>query len=105
MNAEDTRVPDAPLASVLLPVYNGEKYLAEAVNSVLNQTLSSFELLLLDDGSTDGSRVLMESFVAADSRCRLLSWPNRGIVATLNAGLDQARGTFIFRMDADDVFS
>jgi glycosyltransferase involved in cell wall biosynthesis len=94
---------DAPLASVLLPVYNGEKYLAEAIDSVLNQTLSGFELLLLDDGSTDGSRALMESVVAADSRCRLFSWPNRGIVATLNAGLDEARGTFIFRMDADDI--
>ncbi len=90
-------------ASVLLPVYNGEKYLAEAIRSVLGQTFTRFELLLLDDGSTDASCELMQSFVAVDSRCRLFSWPNRGIVATLNAGLEHARGDFIFRMDADDI--
>jgi glycosyltransferase involved in cell wall biosynthesis len=100
---DSTPNQETPLASVLLPVHNGEKYLAKAIDSVLRQTLASFELLLLDDGSTDGSRAIMQSFVAADSRCRLFCGPNRGIVAALNAGLEAARGAFVFRMDADDV--
>jgi len=92
-----------PAASVVLPVYNGERYLAEAIDSILSQTFEDFELLLLDDGSTDQSVALMESYVRKDPRCRFYSWPNRGIVATLNAGLELATSEIIIRMDADDI--
>jgi glycosyltransferase involved in cell wall biosynthesis len=94
---------NSPRASVLLPVYNGERYLAEAIDSVLAQTFKDFELLLLNDGSSDRSAALMESYVRRDTRCRLYSWPNRGIVATLNAGLELALSEIIVRMDADDI--
>jgi glycosyltransferase involved in cell wall biosynthesis len=92
-----------PIASVLIPVFNGKKYLVRAVESVLQQTFADFEVLLLDDGSTDGSREIMESFAVRDPRCKVHSWPNRGIVATLNAGLELAVGKYIIRMDSDDI--
>jgi glycosyltransferase involved in cell wall biosynthesis len=101
--SEETAAGHSPHASVLLPVYNGERYLKAAIDSVLAQTFRDFELLLLDDGSTDCSVALMESYVRSDPRCRLYSWPNRGIVATLNTGLELATSEIIIRMDADDV--
>jgi glycosyltransferase involved in cell wall biosynthesis len=96
--------PDArPTASVLLPVYNAERYLSQAGESVLAQTFRDFELLFLNDGSTDGSLKIMEAFAERDQRCRIHSWPNRGLVSSLNAGLELASGEFIIRMDSDDI--
>jgi glycosyltransferase involved in cell wall biosynthesis len=92
-----------PLVSVLLPVFNGERFLERAVRSILAQTLRDFELLIYDDGSRDGSRAIAERVAAEDGRVRVISAANRGIVAVLNAGLDAATGTLIARMDADDV--
>src|SRR4051794_15006841 len=73
-----------PAASVLLPVYNASRFLAAAIDSVLAQTFSNFELLLLNDGSTDGSAAILESYAARDKRCKVHAWPNRGLIATLN---------------------
>jgi glycosyltransferase involved in cell wall biosynthesis len=92
-----------PAASVLLPVYNAEKYLAAAVKSVLAQDYRNFEVLLLNDGSTDGSAAILERFAALDSRCKVHAWPNRGLIATLNAGIQLAAGDVLIRMDADDI--
>jgi glycosyltransferase involved in cell wall biosynthesis len=92
-----------PKASVLLPVYNAERYLAQALESVLAQTFTDFELLVLNDGSSDGSAAIIDRLVREDDRCRVLAWPNRGLVASLNAGLAAARGEIILRMDSDDV--
>lgn len=92
-----------PAASVLLPVYNAGQHLVQAVESVLNQTFQNFEVLLLNDGSTDNSLQVLESFASIDRRCRIYSWPNRGLFATLNAGLELAEAEFIIRMDQDDV--
>lgn len=100
---ERSLLSSPPAASVLLPVYNGGRYLARAVESVLNQTFQHFEVLLLNDGSTDNSLQILESFASIDGRCRIYDWPNRGLIATLNAGLELAQGEFIIRMDADDV--
>jgi glycosyltransferase involved in cell wall biosynthesis len=94
---------NGPRVSVLLPVHNGESFLQGAVRSVLAQSFGDFELLVLDDGSTDGSRRIAEGLAAEDPRVRVLSWDNQGIVGSLNAGLEQARGPLIARMDADDV--
>lgn len=93
----------APLISVCMPVYNAERFVAEAVTSVLGQTRRDFELLILDDGSTDGSLAILKRHAEADPRIRLTSRPNRGLAATLNELVDQARGEFIARMDSDDI--
>jgi len=89
--------------SVLMPVYNAERYLVEAVESILTQTFDDFEFIIIDDGSTDGSRPILERFARRDDRIRLVSRPNTGMTRALNEGLDLACGEFIARMDADDV--
>jgi GT2 family glycosyltransferase len=94
---------DVPLISVCMPVYNAERYAAEAVESILNQTFGDFEFLILDDGSTDGSLEILRRYADRDSRVKLTSRPNRGLVVSLNELVDQARGEFIARMDADDI--
>jgi glycosyltransferase involved in cell wall biosynthesis len=91
-----------PLISVVMPVYNAERYLSEAVDSILAQSLGDFELLAVDDGSKDASKTILEGYASRDARVRVLSRPNTGIVGALNDGLAVARGEFIARMDADD---
>jgi glycosyltransferase involved in cell wall biosynthesis len=86
-----------------MPVYNAERYVAEAIESILNQSYGNFEFLIIDDGSTDRSLDVLKHYAARDARIRLTSRPNRGVAATLNELLDQARGEFIARMDADDI--
>lgn len=91
-----------PLVTVLMPMYNGEQYLYEAIESILNQTYRHFELLIINDGSTDRSVSIVESF--DDPRIRLAhNETNLGIVATLNKGIAMARGKYIARMDCDDI--
>ena len=92
-----------PTVSVLLPVFNGERYLRAALDSVLSQTYADFELLVLDDGSTDRTPHIARSCARLDPRVRVYSRENRGLVATLNELLGLARGEFIARMDADDI--
>jgi len=92
-----------PIASVILPVYNAKKYLAQAIESVLSQTFKNFELLLLNDGSTDNSLEILKYYAAHDNRCSVFSWPNRGLVKTLNEGIRLAKSEIILRMDADDI--
>lgn len=88
--------------TVLMPVYNGADYIDEAIDSILNQTFEDFELLVIDDGSTDSSANLVAAL--NDVRIRLLRQPqNLGLVAALNRGLDEARGEYVARMDADDI--
>ncbi len=93
----------APLVSVLLPVYNAEAFIGPAVESILGQTFGDFELIVVNDGSTDGSPAILERLAAADARVRLISRPNTGYVPALNEALAVARGDLIARMDADDV--
>ncbi|MDD5349310.1 MAG: glycosyltransferase [Chthoniobacteraceae bacterium] len=92
-----------PTISVVLPVHNAARYLAQAVESVLAQTFRDFELIAVDDGSTDRSPDLLRRFAQRDPRVRVLSRPNTGIVGALNDGLAAARGRYIARMDGDDV--
>ncbi len=88
--------------TVLMPVYNAERYLREAIESMLAQTEPDFELLLIDDGSTDGSLAVACSYT--DPRIRLVVGAgNRGLVARLNQGLDAATTRYVARMDADDI--
>jgi glycosyltransferase involved in cell wall biosynthesis len=91
-----------PLISVLFPVYNGEKYLAQAVDSILAQTLADFELIIIDDGSTDGSLARLKLY-ERDPRVRLISRPNTGITGALNEMIGLSRGRYLARMDSDDA--
>jgi glycosyltransferase involved in cell wall biosynthesis len=92
-----------PLISVVLPVYNGVGYLTEAVDSILAQTFSDFELIMIDDGSTDESWVMLEAYAIRDSRVRVFKSENNGLATTLNNAIDLARGIWIARMDQDDI--
>src|SRR4051812_12524034 len=89
--------------SVVMPVWNGESFLAEAIESILAQTCRDFEFLIIDDGSTDGTPAILREFEARDPRVRVLWQQHEGLVAALNAGLAAARAPLIARMDADDV--
>jgi glycosyltransferase involved in cell wall biosynthesis len=94
---------EAPRVSVLLPVWNGETFLVAAIESILRQTLSAFELIVIDDGSTDGSAAIAEGFARGDHRVRVMRCAHEGLSAALNAGIAAARGEYIARMDADDI--
>jgi glycosyltransferase involved in cell wall biosynthesis len=93
----------APRVSVLMAVYDGETYLDEAIQSVLNQTFDDFEFIVINDGSTDGTAKIIERYRRGDRRIRVYEQPNRGLVVALNRGFELARGEYIARMDADDV--
>lgn len=97
--------PDAPAVSVVTPVWNAEATLAETVASLRAQTRGDWEMLLVDDGSTDGSRALAERLAAEEPRVRLLGWASRrGAAAARNAAIRAARGRFIAFLDADDLW-
>ncbi|MBX4206182.1 glycosyltransferase [Candidatus Parcubacteria bacterium] len=92
-----------PKVSVVMPVYNGEKYLAQAVRSILDQTFKDFELIVINDGSTDNTAGVIKGLLA-DPRVRLIdNGTNLGLSKSFNRGIEAARGTYIARMDADDM--
>lgn len=95
--------PGAPFVSVIVPVYNVEKYLRECLDSVCGQTLKNIEIICVNDGSTDDSLSILEEYASRDSRMRIISQENRGLSAARNAGLSVARGKYIYFMDSDDV--
>ena len=91
-----------PDISVVLPVYNGEKFLRDAIRSLLDQTFKNFELLVVNDGSTDRSLEITKSFT--DKRIKLIELrKNSGLIFALNTGITQSKGKYIVRMDADDI--
>ena len=87
----ETPRPAAPRVTVLLPVHDAERFLAEAVESLLAQSFRDFELLAIDDGSRDGSAAILDAYARRDPRVRVVRRPHAGLVATLNAGLELAR--------------
>ncbi len=93
--------PDNPTVTVLMPAYNAGKYIGEAISSVLSQTFTDFELLIINDGSTDNTLEVINSF--HDRRIVVISQENKGVSAALNLGLEHARATYIARFDADDI--
>jgi glycosyltransferase involved in cell wall biosynthesis len=90
-----------PLVSGVVPVFNGERYLAEALDSMLGQTYSPVEVIVADDGSTDGTRAVVEGY---GGRVRYLHQPNQGHGAARNLGLGAAEGEFVAFLDADDLW-
>ena len=94
--------PMKPLISVVLPVWNGARWLTEAIDSIRRQTHDNFELIVVDDGSTDGSADIIEASARSDRRIRIFHQERNGLVAALNRGLSEAQGQLIARLDADD---
>jgi len=89
--------------SVVMPVYNAEKYLKTSIESILNQTFSNFEFIIINDGSTDRSLEIIQRYAKKDDRIKVISRENKGIVRSLNEGIKAAKGKYIARMDADDI--
>lgn len=97
-------IENAPLVSVIIPVYNAEKYVEQAVRSIMKQTYQNLEILITDDCSTDSSFEILKKLAEEDSRIKLFrNAENQKIVRTLNALVERASGKYIARMDADDI--
>lgn len=97
---------DNPLiVSVIIPVYNAASYLSRSVGSVLNQSFDNWELILVDDGSSDNSGILCDEFSQKDNRIRAFHQPNGGASSARNAGIEKARGIYLCFIDADDSVS
>lgn len=91
-----------PVVSVIMPVYNSSLYIEEAVQSILNQTFTDFELIIIDDASTDGTTQIIKKFT--DSRIKIIRFDiNKGVSKATNVGFEKAKGKYIARMDADDI--
>jgi Glycosyl transferase family 2 len=93
-----------PLVSVILPVYNGETSVGQTLQSALSQTYRNIEVLVVDDGSSDRTRIIVEEYAARDPRVRIIDQPNGGVARARNNGIAQARGEFIATLDADDLW-
>lgn len=92
----------SPVISIIIPVYNVEKWLERAVQSLQNQTLSDFELILIDDGSTDASGSVCDALAKEDNRIRVIHQENAGAAAARNKGIHEAKGEYLYFMDGDD---
>ena len=93
----------SPILSVVMSVYNGEKYLDEAIQSILNQTYKDFEFIIINDGSTDNSLEIIKKYKNQDERIILINRENKGLITSLNQGIEKTKGKYIARMDADDI--
>lgn len=91
-----------PEISIIVPVYNSEKYITQCINSILNQDYNSFELLLINDGSTDKSKDICEQFSQKDSRIRLFNQCNKGVSSSRNKGIEESIGKYLLFVDSDD---
>jgi glycosyltransferase involved in cell wall biosynthesis len=89
--------------TVLMSVYNGERFLKESIPSVLNQTFANFEFIIVNDGSRDSSLEIINAFATSDERILVIDKPNTGLTNSLNQGINQAKGEWIARIDADDI--
>ena len=98
----EKRAENRPEISIIVPVYKVERYLNECIDSILAQTFTDFELILVDDGSPDGCPALCDAAAAKDSRIRVIHKPNGGVSSARNAGLDTVRGNWIGFVDSDD---
>jgi glycosyltransferase involved in cell wall biosynthesis len=93
----------SPTVSVVMPAFNAAEFLDEAVCSILDQTFRDFEFIIVDDGSSDNTAVILQKYVNADSRVKIIRQANEGMIPALNRGCRLAHGRFIARMDADDI--
>ena len=101
-----TTPSESPLVSVIIPVYNGERYLSETIESVISQTEKNWEIIAVNDGSTDHSQALLEEFAKRDpGRIRIISVRNGGVSRARNIGVSAARGIYIAFLDQDDLWA
>ncbi len=94
----------APLVSVIVPIYNVQTYLSKCIHSILDQSFREYELILVDDGSDDGSQVICDEFANNDKRVRVFHTENKGVSHARNVGLDNARGDYVIFVDSDDFW-
>ena len=94
-----------PKVSIIIPVYNAEKYLKDTLNSVINQTYNDFEVIALNDGSKDNSLSILNEYASKDNRFIVIDKPNSGVSDTRNLGILKASGEYIACLDADDLYS
>lgn len=95
----------SPYVSIIVPVYNTEQYLNACLSSILKQSFANFELILVDDGSSDGSGVICDDYAKKDLRISVFHTGNKGVSSARNLGLDQAQGSFVMFVDSDDELS
>ncbi len=93
-----------PMISVVMPAYNASGYIGQTIESVLNQTFTDFELLIIDDGSTDSTLTVAHQYGRRDRRIKVISQANQGVSATRNRGIQEAKGQFMAFLDADDLW-
>lgn len=93
---------NTPLISIVIPVYNTEKYLKRCIDSVLGQSFTNFELILVDDGSKDNSGKICDDYAQQDTRVRVIHQDNKGVSVARNKGIDEAKGEYISFIDSDD---
>ena len=93
-----------PLVSIIIPAFNAEKFISETVNSVLTQSYTNWELIIVNDGSTDSTKNLIENFAQTDKRIQPIHQKNMGVSLTRNNGFKHATGQYIALLDADDVW-
>ena len=93
---------ESPQISIIIPIYNVERYLRQCIDSILAQTFTNFELLLIDDGSPDGCPAICDEYAEKDARIRVFHKPNGGVTSARNKGLDNAKGNWIIYIDGDD---
>lgn len=91
-----------PLVSIIMSVYNGEKTVSSAIDSIITQSFNDFEFIIIDDGSTDDTKTILEEFSLVDNRIKIISRENKGLIDSLNDGIALARGKYIARQDDDD---
>ncbi len=102
--ATDQFASDKPLVSVIVPAYNAETYIAHTLNSVISQTYKNIEVIVVDDGSNDGTAQIVESIIQRDDRVMLLHQSNSGVAAARNLAIQKSRGEYIAPIDADDIW-
>jgi len=98
-----SRSESTPLITVILPIWNGEAFATEAIKSILNQTIEDFELIIIDDGSTDNTHRVIDNLASNDTRILTIFQEHAGLTVALNRGLRLARGRYVARQDADDT--
>ncbi|CAH1553005.1 glycosyltransferase [Vibrio rotiferianus] len=93
-----------PLVSIILPVFNAERYISQTLESLIEQTYDNYELIILDDGSNDNSLSIIKSFATRSGKVKVISRENKGLIASLNELLSLCQGQYIARADADDIY-
>ena len=95
----------APIVSVVVPIYNGERYLRDSLDSLLAQTFQDFEIICVNDGSTDSSESIINEYAERDSRVKIVNQTNGGVASARNAGIENAEGRYLLFCDDDDLFA